>query len=312
MLRYFHWTLIWLLAVGASLAQPALAHQVAVVSSDKTPAFQEAVDNLTVELVRAGTPRNEIQLLSVAEYTDGSVTTQDARLLVTLGSDAFRQVMAQSARQPVIAGLLPRVSFERVLQETPKRSPGNVAALYLDQPLTRQLDLLRLALPNLHRVGVLWGPESIAQQPQMAAALQARGLEASEGTYTEGSPMIAPLRAALRDSEVLLAVADASVYNPSTVSNILLTSYRSKIPVLAFSPAYVKAGAMLSVYTTASQAGIKMASLVSHFLQTNTLSASQYPGEFSISVNDYVAHSLGLNLDERDLTERLRRLEKRP
>jgi hypothetical protein len=42
------------------------------------------------------------------------------------------------------------------------------------------------------------------------------------------------------------------------------------------------------------------------------LPASQYPLDFSVSVNEYVARSLGLSLDARGLGERLHRMEKRP
>ena len=115
-----------------------------------------------------------------------------------------------------------------------------------NQPFGRQLDLLRLALPAVRQIGVLWGPESFSQLPLLAAALQGRRMDLSEGRYTEGQPLIGALRTALTDADVLLAVADANVYNPASVSNILLTSYRAKIPVLAFSPAYVKAGALLA------------------------------------------------------------------
>lgn len=198
------------------------------------------------------------------------------------------------------------------MSEANRKAPGNVAALYLDQPFARQLDLLHLALPLVRRVGVLWGPESVTQQPLLMAALQGRGLELSEGQYTEGQPLIGPLRAAMANTGVLLAVADASVYNPASVSNILLTSYRDKVPVLAFSPAYVKAGALLSVHTTAMQAGQRIAAMVGQYLQTGNLPASHYPPDFSVSVNAYVARSLGLSLDAEALSERLHKLEKRP
>jgi ABC-type uncharacterized transport system substrate-binding protein len=187
-----------------------------------------------------------------------------------------------------------------------------VAALYLDQPFTRQLDLLHLALPQAKRVGVLWGAESQTQQPLLAAAAQARSLELVEARYSEGQPLITALRGALNGADVLLAVADGTVYNQASVSNILLTSYRAKTPVMAFSPAYVKAGALLSLHTTLAQTGARVAALSSHFLQTNSLPPSQYPTDFSINVNEYVARSLGLTLDAAELAERLRKLEKRP
>ncbi len=306
---YLRW---WLFAALGCLLGVAQAHPVCVVSSDRSSAYQEATDSLVQELVRSGVARQDILLMGVAEYQEAALHTADNKLIISLGSDALRLVMAQSNRTAVLAALIPRISFERVLQEAGRKNSTNVAALYLDQPFGRQLDLLRLALPTAHRIGVLWGPESVAQQPLLSAAAQSRGLDLSEGTYVEGQPLIGPLRAALHDADVLLTVADGAVYNPSSVSNILLTSYRSKTPVMGFSPAYVKAGALLSVHTTAAETGARVAALASHYLQSGNLPASQYPADYSITLNEYVARSLGLTLDAKALTERLHRLEKRP
>ncbi len=306
------WLRLWLLTCLACQAFPALAHLVSVVSSDQTAAFQEASDSLVQALLRSGVARADIHLLSIADYLEGGPHVMEARLIVTLGTDALRHVVVRNSRTPVIAGLVPRLSYERVLQESGKKNPSTMAALYLDQPFGRQLDLLRLALPAVRHIGVLWGPESITQQALLNTALQGRGLELSEGTYTEGQSLIAALRTAMSDAEVLLAVADGAVYNPASVSNILLTSYRAKTPVLAFSPAYVKAGALLSVHSTAAQAGAQLGAMSAHLLQTNSMPANQYPAEFSISANEYVARSLGLSLDVGALSERLRKLEKKP
>jgi ABC-type uncharacterized transport system substrate-binding protein len=251
----------------------------------------------------------------VAEYQELTPAEAETRLIVSLGTDAFRQVSARNTRTAVIAALIPRISFERVLQEANKKPGTNVSALYLDQPFGRQLDLLRLALPATRRVGVLWGPESIHQQGLLNAALQARGMESSEGLYSEGRLLINALRGALQGVDALLAVADSNVFNSSTAANILLTSYRAKTPVLAFSQAYVKAGALLSVQSTSTQAGVQVATMVGHFLQTGILPDNQYPTEFTITINEYVARSLGLSLDAKVLSERLRmmdRTEKKP
>jgi len=305
------WTRLWLLAaLFLCLLQPVLAHKVCIVSSDKTPALQEAVDSVSQELQRGGLARQDLQILSASEFLDATNHAQDSHLIVTLGTEALRQVLSQSGRIPVLAGLLPRLSFERVLAESGRKGQGNIAALYLDQPFGRQLDLLRLALPQVRRVGVLWGPESISQQSLLTTAASQHGMELVEGVYTDEQALIGALRSALNGADVLLAVADAAVYNRASVSNILLTSYRGKTPVMAFSPAYVKAGALLSLHSTASQAGLRLAALAQHALQSGSLPTSQYPSDFSISVNEYVAHSLGLNLDAQDLNERLHRQEK--
>ena len=310
------WMRIWLraglLAGLCGLSAPALAHLVCVVSSEQTPVFQQAADSLLQELQRGGVARSDIALLTLAEYADGSARTGDLRLLITLGSEALRQVTQRGPRAAVLAGLIPRLTYEHLVQDSGRKGASNIAALYLDQPFGRQLDLLRLAIPGVHRVGVLWGPESQSQQALLGAALQGRGLVLSEGVFAEGQSLIGPLRSALADADVLLAVADGAVYNAASVSNILLTSYRARTPVMAFSPAYVKAGALLSVHTTPAQAGTQLAAMAAHLLQAGSLPPGQYPADFSISVNEYVARSLGLTLDAAALTERLRKLEKKP
>jgi ABC-type uncharacterized transport system substrate-binding protein len=305
------WWMRWLLAacLACPLA-PAMAHLVTVVSSDNGAAFQEASESLVQELTRNGLARKDIGLVSLAEFQDVPSSPTEGRLIVSLGTEAFRQVSARNAKVAVLAALIPRISFERVLQEASKKSGFNASALYLDQPYGRQLDLLRLALPATRRVGLLWGPESIGQQSQLNAALQARGMEASEGLFSEGRSLIDALRGALAGVDALLAVADSNVYNSSTVANILLTSYRAKTPVLAFSPGYVKAGALLSVHSTATQAGVQVAAMVGYFLQTGNLPANQYPTEFTITTNEYVARSLGLSLDAKVLSERLHKLDR--
>jgi putative tryptophan/tyrosine transport system substrate-binding protein len=305
-------TLRWCLAGLACAMAPAWASPVCVVSSSKVAAFQETSDVLTQELTRNGVTRQDIQAVNGADSAEGSACLQDARVIVSLGTEALRQVLARNPKAAVFAGLIPRASFEQVVTEAGKKGAANVAALYLDQPLARQLDLLRLALPKARRVGVVWGPESVTQQGSMSAAMQQRGMEPVEGSLNEGSQLINALQAALQDADVLLAVADGAVYNSTTVSNILLTSYRAKTPVVAFSPAYVKAGALMAVHTTPAQAALQLAGMAAHYLQTGVLGGSQYPTDFSVSTNDYVARSLGLSLEAKPLTERLHKLEKRP
>jgi ABC-type uncharacterized transport system substrate-binding protein len=188
----------------------------------------------------------------------------------------------------------------------------HAAAVYLDQPLARQLDVLRLALPKARTLGVVWGPESVSQQAALTSAAQARELALVSGFVTPANALGSALRTALAEADALIAVPDAEVYNSNTVSNVLITSYRAGVPVIAFSPSYVRAGALLSLHTTPAQAGKQSGVMVHHYLQGGALPSSQYPQDFEVTVNELVARSLGLSLNAPTLRERLKALEKRP
>lgn len=303
------WSLVWVLmcAWGAVHAQ-----RIYLVASDSTPSFQAATDAFGQELARLGVSRAEWQQLALTDVARLDTLADEGKLVVTWGTEAFRQVQGRSPRAAVLAALIPRVGFERVLAQIGRKLSPGLVALYLDQPFSRQLDLLHLALPSAREVGVIWGPESSSQQALLASSAKTHGFILHESVITPGQALSTALHTAATEVDVLLAVPDGHVYNPATATDILLTTYRSRVPVLAFSPAYVKAGAVLSLHTAPEQVGVQAATMARAFLQSGALPQSQYPNDFSITVNEYVARSLGMALDAKALTTQLHLLEKRP
>ena len=289
------------------------AAEVLVLSSERSPSYTDASQAAVSELVRLGVRRTDIALLYVPELTPGELgATQGAKVWITLGSDALARALAREGRPPVVSALIPRLGFERLLRESTGKTAAPVVAVYLDQPFGRQLDLMHQALPDVKRVGVLWGQESLLQQANLQAAAQTRGVELVAGVVPTSTSLFAGLKTVLDGADVLLAVADPQVYNGATISNILLATYRARVPMVAFSPAYVKAGAMLAVYSTPRQIGVQAGALARTVLQGGAVPASQYPLEFSVAVNEHVARSLGMALDEATLNERMHRMERRP
>lgn len=289
------------------------AAEVLVLSSERSPSYTDASQAAVAELVRLGVRRTDIAQLYVSELAAGDLgAAQGAKVWITLGSDALARALQREGRPALVSALIPRLGFERLLRDSSGKTAAPALAVYLDQPFGRQLDLARLVFPEARRVGVLWGPESTAQQATLLAAAQARGMDVVGGSVTASNTLFAGLKSVLDDADLLLAVADPQVYNSATISNILLATYRARVPVMAFSPAYVKAGALLAVYSTPRQIGVQAGALARTVLQGGALPASQYPSEFSVAVNEHVARSLGMVLDEAALNERMHRMEKRP
>lgn len=294
--------------LGAGSLQAADA-VVVIVSSERSASYVEAAEALAGELERGGLTRRDVLQITAAELPAAGTLTP--RLFVALGTDAASLLAKGEGRAPILCTLLPRISFDRIVRETGRRPSPQFSALYLNQPFTRQLDLIRLALPNVRRVGVLWGPESQMETTALQVAAQARGLELVSARVGPNEPLFPGLKRVLEDADLLLAVADPQLYNGSSLQNILLASFRARVPMVAFSPAYVRAGALLAVHTTPSQIGRQAAVMVRHVLAGKALPATpQYPQDFSISVNEHVARSLGLALESNSLGERLRELER--
>ncbi|MGC3963288.1 MAG: ABC transporter substrate binding protein [Rhodocyclaceae bacterium] len=110
---------------------------------------------------------------------------------------------------------------------------------------------------------------------------------------------------------VLMAVPDTAVFNSQTIPNLLLSAYRFRVPVVGFSQAYVKAGALIALYSTPAQIGTQSAEVARGVLAGGAVPAPQYPRLFSVGINTHVARSLGYQLDsETGIREKLERLER--
>lgn len=296
----------WLLSATMSVAASVL-----VVSSERSAAYEEAAEALMAELERGGVGRTEVEFVTASDWSQGN--DRSSKLIVTLGFEAAQALVSSDVRTPVLSALLPRSSFERVLRASGRKVSSQLSAIYLDQPLSRQVALIRLALPSVRRIGVLWGTESLIHAPSLRLLAPSSGFQFVEANVIASEPLFPGLKRVLDDSEVLLALADPTVYNSNTIQNVLLASFRARVPVLAFSPAYVRAGALLALYVTPTQVGQQVASVVRGVLQGKALPSSPaYAQNFSVAVNGHVARSLGLALDADGLASQLRQREGAP
>ena len=308
---FAHRWLLTLCLIGLAAGQArAVEPSLIIVSAERSAAYQETASALLEELRRGGTfiSASEVQHMLVSEWSSSDVMRP--RMLIALGTQACSAVVKKKQQAPLLCTLLPSQSFDQILRDNARQPSSQLSALYLNHPFTRQLDLLRLALPKARRVGVLWGPESLLwdQEKKLAEAASERGLQLVSAEATQNEPVFKGLNRVLEEADVLLALPDAQVYNAGSIQNILLASFRARIPMLAFSPAYVRAGALLSLYSTPTQIGQQAGVMARGVFQGHRLDVPEYPNDFVVSVNENVAHSLGLRLDARELSLRLKQL----
>lgn len=244
--------------------------------------------------------------VDVRQWQEFADETARPKLIVTVGSAALSSLAeagdANSARVPIVAVLVSRFMLDRAVSNS--RRP--VTGVALDQPVARQLALLRLAAPDRKRVGVLFGPDSSRYRNEISRAIQVIGLEESVSVVEDVGRLAQYLQTSLGDSDVLLSIPDAEIFNSKTAHNILISAYRRRVPVLGYSAAFVRAGALMAVYSTPEQIARQAAGLVDEVL-AGRLPAVQSPQDFNVAVNTNVARAFGLRIDEDELAQKMRR-----
>jgi ABC-type uncharacterized transport system substrate-binding protein len=165
-------------------------------------------------------------------------------------------------------------------------------------------------LPAVRKVGILVSDETRGQSIAMEKAAKELGMQIVPVAVGAGG-LFPALQSVLLDSDVLLALPDPTLFNSQTAANILLAAYRRRVPLIGFSPAYVKAGALFALYSGPEQVAARAGEMLRQALAGRSFPAPQWPRDFSVAANHDVARSFGLVLDESRLAEQLRAGERR-
>jgi putative ABC transport system substrate-binding protein len=283
--------------IAMSLLSSAYCHaedfKLALVLSENSGAYLEYSNALKAKL-----SGSKVVLSVIA--ADQTIPKSD--LIIAAGMKAAT-VAARSKPAALLVVLITKQGMLQLLNAFPElKNAGQhmYSAIYLDQPSRRQIDLITLLLPATKTIGVLYTelPLDISALRMQAAAHKCRLYERAfnDSAAESTSPMYTALQELLVSSDVLLALPNAEIYNSSTIRNILLATYRNRVPLIGLSAAYVKAGALAAIYSTPEQIAIQSAGVVRTFVETHLLPSMQYAKEFEVSVNEQVAHSLGLTV----------------
>lgn len=287
----------WLMAL--LWAMPVLAQpEITVLVTEPTGFYQEVADSLRSSLGQAGWK------VTVTTPADGAATP--GGLVVAIGTPALEAALAQPTR-PVLGLLVPRSTYRRVAA-----GKSGVSALYLDQPLTRQLRLLAAALPRVKKVGVPLGPTSRELKPELLSAADGSGIQVVS-TLIDGSKNLYPALTEMAvTSQAFVLLPDPVVAQRNSLHTFFLHTYRLKRPVLAYSAPLAKSGAVLALYTIPAQVGEEAADWIrqSWWEGAFSLGPPRHPERFTIAVNRTVARSLDLDIPVE--AELRRRLEGKP
>ncbi len=300
-------TLLWWVPPTA-----AESLRVTLIPSHDKPLYQDVINGINASL--DDLPQLHLETVSLAQFRQHSAAIDsNSDLLVPIGIHATDSVIRLSGRTPILATLVPRASYaaSRRANTDPKRK---ISAILLDQPVRRQLLLIRLLLGSSHRIGVPLGPDSRAIDSNLQQAAKALHLPLITTNINEPDKLMRELSHLLDQSDVLLALPDSLIFNRRTLRNILLSTYRRRIPVIGFSHAYVQAGALAATYSTPGQIGHQTGEALFALARhgNHRLPGEAPPRYFSVAINKQVARSFGYtDLSEQRLARQINRLERK-
>lgn len=263
---------------------------VSVVLSDSTPLYQQFSVALSKTLVENNANVTIIESQALTKLP-GSTKID---LVIAVGMKATEFAVAHHDA-PLLSVMIPKMGYEALLERSAsQRRSKALSAIYLDQPWERQLDFIQAVFPNRRRIGLLYSPDVYPDLADLRKRIAERGLPLTAQPVRSVETLFNTLEVVLNESDVLLAIPDSAIYNANNMRNILLASYRHKIPMIGISQAYVNAGALCAIFSTSEQLAGQTGEAIISFAKSRQLPEPQYAASFSIAFNQQVARSFGI------------------
>ena len=280
-----------MLLICTQLTAQSSSNRVVIVKSSDNAYYNQTIETLQKH---AGSPI-EFDVLLADELNSSTSAT----LFIALGQTAVERVAVIAQDRPVINAYLTLEQYQQLGHE---RHP----TVLLDQPISRYLAFSKFAL-QVDSIGIMT-ENRITLDREELDLLENLLLTTHQYEVNLESKLLPTLRDLLEQDDALLMLPRQSLYNHDSLKGVLMTSYRSRKPVVSYSPAHVRSGALASIYSSPVDIGRHLSILMNHKLQEGSIKGPdmQFARYYSIALNFSVASALGLALpSEKQLRKQL-------
>jgi len=296
----------WLIASSVLpqlvMTTPALAitasDRIVIITSGEASPYQDAVNGITQHLNEAAPELTVDVFITSGDQVDlkravETATSNDASLIVVLGSKALKACEGLPLDQPILGAL--------VLDERNLAAMPNATGIVLRHPPAVQFDLLKRLIPDVRRVGILYNPKLNATTVEAARnAAEAAGLVLDAVAVESPREIPNALNRLSRRVDVLWGIPDAMVMSAATARNILLTSLRNRVPLVGPASAWTKAGALYSIEWNYNDIGLQTGEMALALIDGTSMVATApvSPRAVSYSVNLKTATHCNLSISD--------------
>jgi putative ABC transport system substrate-binding protein len=291
-----------LLCLLSLISLQAHARSLVILLSDRHHIYQDLANAIQTDAF------TDSQILVLEEFDNN--TTQLPELFLAIGTRACETALQLTEqRSDIVCTFLPSQTFLRLLEQYRTGSAtanARVTAVFMDQPLQRQIHLARLIDPEAESIGTVFGNSSVYQQQAFETLSLAAGFNAQHAFLDERQNPVQVLTPIIQRSDIFLALPDSASFNRNVTRWSLYITLRNRVPLIGYSASYAEAGAVISIYTTPHQLARQTSQVLNQIANTDVMPEPAYPLEFTLNINQSASRTLRLDVpDIETLTQHL-------
>lgn len=268
----------------------------------------QALDTLRISLKKGLEEHGYVEgknLIWTYENAQGNSTTAvqighklaglDPNVIVTLSTPMTQAVASSTDKIPIVFGAVTDPVAAK-LNNLP-----NVTGLTDFVPPEKQIDLAKIIVPTLKRIGVIFNSgeaNSQKQVEQLKSLCNKQGIEVVEATVTKSADVSASTRTLVGHVDVIILPTDNTVI--SSLEAIIKIGIHNKIPIIGSDVDIVRRGAVAAYGVDWRESGYALAQIVSDILHGIPMKdiPIQNPKGLLLHVNPEAAERMGAHIPE--------------
>ncbi|MFT4764828.1 MAG: ABC-type uncharacterized transport system substrate-binding protein [Oleispira sp.] len=173
-------------------------------------------------------------------------------------------------------------------------------SIYIEPPLSRQLQLADLLVPGDKKIGLLVSNKQ-DKEDVFKTLTDAERMMLKVVSIEDYDNINQALFHVLKGTRLLLGHYNNDIYNAQNIKNILITSYRQRKVLIGPSRAYLKAGSFSTTFSDLSHIARRITEIVIHHKGTGQWLKADYNPHYRILFNPQVARSLNIRILNDDV-----------
>lgn len=271
--------------------------QVLIVANSTEEPYQQAINGYKKQLSSMQNVRYTVRYLEQIDNPDSLLSTEIRNntpdLIYSLGGESTEASLRNTSTIPIVATMI----LKRFLY----KHGNNITGVYLNYPLTTQFEWLKKFFPEQKKIAIFFNPEE-----NTGTILEARQIAEQQGLDLIPIPVETPkelpyaLDQLKSNVEILLAIPDEIAMSSKTAKEVLLASFRNRVPLIGLSDNWVKSGAFYSLSWDYEDLGRQCA------IQSDTLIKGvpihnvpvEYPRKTTYSINSKIAEHMNIEISQ--------------
>jgi putative ABC transport system substrate-binding protein len=228
----------------AAMTSPAAAARVAVLLTAKAPEYEEALKGF-----KEATPHEIVAVYDMDGDLDRGrkqLAEIEAKvkpdLIFAVGIWALQVVVSRPSPIPIVYAMV--LNPPSVIGAQAK----NVTGASMNVPVEQSMRLFKQLGPQVKRIGVIFNPAKtgyLVKRAQVVA--RDEGLELVTREISSAREVVGALEAIQDGIDALWIVPDETTLSQAVVQQMLLFSYRRKLPLLGLTDRHAQMGALFSL-----------------------------------------------------------------